>query len=112
MPLRVFNLTSFVSIVNSGIFAENIIEVAKRELRWEVDYMREMECAKRFRILLQPYPDYYIPEVIGESGLCVCVLLIVLCKVWFKYHIEFSRWTHHKACFYDGINRRDPSGQV
>lgn len=49
-----------------GIFADNLIEVAKRELAWEVDYIRESNCAKIFRKLLENHPDYYVPEVIGK----------------------------------------------
>lgn len=42
------------------------MEVAKKELGWEVDYERERECTKQFRELLAPYPQFYIPEVVGE----------------------------------------------
>lgn len=48
-----------------GMFIENVVEVAKRELAWEVDYEREAECTKKFKQMLEPYPDYYIPDVIG-----------------------------------------------
>jgi len=53
-------------IIPDGVFIDNIIEVAKRELGWEVNYIREAECAKRMRKLLTPYPDFYVPEVIGN----------------------------------------------
>lgn len=49
-----------------GMFLDNLIRVAKRELAWEVDYVREAECTRKFRELLKPYPEYYVPEVIGE----------------------------------------------
>jgi len=52
----------FVSV----FFIDNFIEVAKRELAWEVDYEREAECTKKFRALLEPYPVYYVPRVIGK----------------------------------------------
>jgi len=47
------------------MFIDNLVEVAKRELAWEVDYERERVCTKQFRELLQPYSEYYVPEVIG-----------------------------------------------
>ena len=50
-----------------GLFIDNLVEVAKRELGWEVDYDRERECTKKFRELLAPYPQFYIPEVVGKA---------------------------------------------
>jgi len=50
----------------SDFFLDNLIEVAKRELAWEVDYERELECTKKFKALLEPYPIYYVPRVIGK----------------------------------------------
>ena len=50
----------------SALFLDNLIEVAKRELAWEVDYERESECTKKFKALLEPYPVYYVPRVIGK----------------------------------------------
>ncbi|CAG0894531.1 unnamed protein product [Darwinula stevensoni] len=49
-----------------GLYLDSIIAVAKRELAWEVDYIREAKCTKRMRQYLEPYPDYYVPEVIDE----------------------------------------------
>lgn len=48
-----------------GMFIDNVVEVAKRELAWEVDYIREAECAKQYKELMMPYPEYYVPTVIG-----------------------------------------------
>lgn len=45
---------------------DSVIEVAKKELRWECDYIREAECTSRFKELVKPYPDFYVPEVIPE----------------------------------------------
>lgn len=52
-------------IFPKGMFIDNIVTVAKRELAWEVDYKREAQCTKKFKDLLKPYSDYYVPEVIG-----------------------------------------------
>lgn len=48
------------------MFIDNVVEVAKRELAWEVDYIREAECSRKFKQFLEPYPDYYVPTVIGK----------------------------------------------
>ena len=48
-----------------ALFIDNLVQVAKRELAWEVDYERERQCTHKFKELLEPYPDYYIPNVIG-----------------------------------------------
>ena len=50
----------------SGLFVDEVIEVAKCELRWECDYDREKKCTKRFQKMIQDYPQYYVPEVIDE----------------------------------------------
>lgn len=49
------------------MFIDNVVEVAKRELAWEVDYTREAECARKYKELIAPYPDYYVPAVIGKK---------------------------------------------
>lgn len=48
------------------MFIDNIVEVAKKELAWEVDYIREAECTRKFKRLLAPFSEYYVPDVIGE----------------------------------------------
>ncbi|XP_063218139.1 atypical kinase COQ8B, mitochondrial [Bacillus rossius redtenbacheri] len=49
-----------------ALFIDNIVAVAQRELAWEVDYERELQCTKRFKELLRDYPQYYVPDVIEE----------------------------------------------
>ncbi|KAH8266539.1 hypothetical protein KR026_002802 [Drosophila bipectinata] len=49
-----------------GFFIDNVVRVAKRELQWEVDYAREAEYTEKFRQMIAPYPEYYVPRVIQE----------------------------------------------
>lgn len=49
-----------------GFFIDNIVKVAKRELAWEVDYLREAEYTERFREMVEQYPEYYVPTVIKD----------------------------------------------
>ena len=37
------------NILPEGLFVDDVIAVARRELAWEVDYQREAECGNRFR---------------------------------------------------------------
>ncbi|XP_011869571.1 PREDICTED: aarF domain-containing protein kinase 4 isoform X2 [Vollenhovia emeryi] len=63
------NLVGIMKVWNmfpEGMFIDNVVEVAKRELAWEVDYVREAECTKKYRDLIIPYPDYYVPAVIDD----------------------------------------------
>lgn len=60
-----------------GMFLDNLINVAKRELAWEVDYIREAECTRKFRKLLEPYPDYYVPRVIGKIRVLIALHVIL-----------------------------------
>lgn len=50
------------------MFIDNLVEVAKRELAWEVDYIREAECTRKYRKLMEPYPEYYVPATIGINS--------------------------------------------
>lgn len=45
---------------------DEFITVAKRELSWEVDYLREADSTRRFYNLLQDRPQYKVPRVIGK----------------------------------------------
>lgn len=66
------NLVGIMKVWNifpEGMFIDNVVTVAKRELAWEVDYIREAECTRTFKKLLQPYPEYYVPNVIGVSDI-------------------------------------------
>ncbi|XP_059212662.1 atypical kinase COQ8A, mitochondrial [Centropristis striata] len=49
-----------------GLFPEHLIDVMRRELALECDYIREAQCAKKFRELLKDHPFFYVPEVIEE----------------------------------------------
>ncbi|XP_069983392.1 uncharacterized protein Coq8 isoform X3 [Penaeus vannamei] len=63
------NLIGTLKIANilpEGLYVDSVIEVAKKELNWECDYVREAECTTRFRELVKPYPEYYVPEVISQ----------------------------------------------
>nr|CAD7438825.1 unnamed protein product [Timema bartmani] len=63
------NLVGIMKVWNvfpDALFVDNIVTVAKRELSWEVDYKREAECTKKFKTLVQPYPDYFVPRVVDE----------------------------------------------
>ncbi|XP_033207641.1 atypical kinase COQ8B, mitochondrial [Belonocnema kinseyi] len=63
------NLVGVMKVWNmfpEGMFIDNVVEVAKRELSWEVDYLREADCAKKYKKLIEPYSDYYAPAVIDE----------------------------------------------
>lgn len=63
------NLVGIMKLWNifpEGMFIDNIVIVAKRELAWEVDYIREADCTRKFKQLLKKYPEYYVPAVIGK----------------------------------------------
>lgn len=63
------NLMTVLKVSNllpEGLYAENAIDVARREMAWEVDYLREAKNGQHFRELLQDMPDFYVPEVIED----------------------------------------------
>ncbi|XP_064622079.1 atypical kinase COQ8B, mitochondrial-like [Lineus longissimus] len=63
------NLMSVMSVSNilpKGLYVESAMKVARKELAWEVDYIREKESAARFRELLKDDPVFYVPEIISD----------------------------------------------
>lgn len=63
------NLVSMLKVWNlfpPGMFIDNVVKVAKRELAWEVDYLREAEFTTNFREMIQRYPQFKVPKVINE----------------------------------------------
>ncbi|XP_066533541.1 atypical kinase COQ8A, mitochondrial [Hoplias malabaricus] len=63
------NLMAVLSMSNAlpeGLFPEHLIDVMRRELALECDYIREAKCARKFRELLKGHPFFYVPDVIDE----------------------------------------------
>jgi aarF domain-containing kinase len=63
------NLVSMLKVWNlfpPGMFIDNIVKVAKRELAWEVDYLREAEYTANFAEMIKNYPDFKVPRVIND----------------------------------------------
>ena len=55
-----------VNAIFSGLFIDSIVEHMKIELGQECDYVREADCCRKMRSLLQPFPEFYVPKVIDE----------------------------------------------
>ena len=49
-----------------GIFIDNVVKVAKRELTWEVDYNREAEFTTNFGEMIQNYPQFRVPKLFKD----------------------------------------------
>ncbi|XP_053695415.1 atypical kinase COQ8B, mitochondrial [Sabethes cyaneus] len=63
------NLVSMLKVWDvfpAGVFIDNVVTVAKRELAWEVDYNREAEYTERFGEMIQHMPEFRVPKVIRE----------------------------------------------
>lgn len=63
------NLVGILKVWNvfpPGMFIDNIVRVAKRELAWEVDYEREAEYTEKFQEMMAPHKGYKVPDVIRE----------------------------------------------
>lgn len=63
---NLITLLNFWNIIPKGLYVDSVIKVAKRELNWEVDYVREAEWSRRFQNWLKEYPIYRIPDVIDH----------------------------------------------
>ncbi|KAI9818453.1 MAG: hypothetical protein M1827_000512 [Pycnora praestabilis] len=55
-------------LLPKGLYLDKTIANARTELAWECDYIREADCGKRFRNLLQDEKDVFVvPEFIDEA---------------------------------------------
>eukprot|EP00108_Taenia_solium_P009344 TsM_000789900 transcript=TsM_000789900 gene=TsM_000789900 len=65
----VANITMILKRFNflpRGLFAESAIRTAKKELKWECDYLREASYAEKFARLLVNDPVFSVPQVFHE----------------------------------------------
>ncbi|XP_048349929.1 atypical kinase COQ8B, mitochondrial [Sphaerodactylus townsendi] len=53
-------------VLPEGLFADKTLQVLQKELGWECDYLREADCARRFRQLLEGDPFFEVPAVVDE----------------------------------------------
>ncbi|KAF0387795.1 ABC1-domain-containing protein [Gigaspora margarita] len=63
------NLKTLVKVSNllpKGLYLDNTIKVARKELLWETDYIREAECVEKFQTLLKNDNNFVVPQVIKE----------------------------------------------
>ena len=56
-------------LLPKGLYLDKTIANARTELAWECDYIREAECGKRFRSLLQDEQAIFlVPDIIDEAS--------------------------------------------
>ena len=55
-------------LLPKGLYLDKTIEVARMELGWECDYIREAECLRTFGKLLENDEHYTVPKVIDEAS--------------------------------------------
>lgn len=82
------------------MYIDNLVEVAKKELSWEVDYSREAECTKKFKKLLEPFEDYYVPDVIGEFVVSTCIFAIHIdYKLFKKFYSSLFQMNYARTVY-------------
>ncbi|XP_055342890.1 atypical kinase COQ8B, mitochondrial-like [Paramacrobiotus metropolitanus] len=54
------------NIFPKGLYMDNLMRVARVEMAWECDYIREAEYMKRFRNVLKDDPIFIVPAVIDH----------------------------------------------
>lgn len=56
-------------LLPKGLYLDKTIANARTELAWECDYIREAECARRFRDLLKDETDVFsVPAIMDEAS--------------------------------------------
>ncbi|KAG0275450.1 hypothetical protein BGZ95_008767 [Linnemannia exigua] len=56
------------SLLPRGMYLDNTIKVAQRELGWETDYLREADCVEEFGKLLKDDPDFAVPRLVRDAS--------------------------------------------
>ncbi|CAG8755571.1 3431_t:CDS:2, partial [Gigaspora rosea] len=59
-------LVKVSNLLPKGLYLDNTIKVARKELLWETDYIREAECVEKFQTLLKNDKNFVVPQVIKE----------------------------------------------
>ena len=101
---HVLNMSNWRSIHHcfTALYLDEFIKVAKRELGWEVDYIREAENTRRFKKLLENMPDYKVPGVVGKNNFGTHRELYIN---WF-----LLRWVVYETDLHHGICWRNING--
>ena len=122
------DINNLVTILNAtrlvpdALFLDELVRVARKELAWEVNYIREKEASNHFRKLLANDPVFYVPEIYEDlssarvltseflEGLCsLCFLFIVgrnarlLCMFMFGFctvSVHLSMISYHNDYLY------------
>jgi len=63
---NLMGLLKVAKILPEGLFIDSVVQHLKVEMAQECDYEREADCCRKMRSILDPYPQYYVPEVIDE----------------------------------------------
>lgn len=71
------------------MYVENVMEVARVELAWEVDYVREAECGRRFRLTFYHLCTYLYKYVLSEKNFNLTSSLHVKCAT--SDHLTIQR---------------------
>ncbi|XP_019851732.1 PREDICTED: atypical kinase COQ8B, mitochondrial-like [Amphimedon queenslandica] len=53
-------------VLPRGLFVDSVVDVARKELAWETDYVREAQFCTKFRDLLHDSPGFGVPRVIQD----------------------------------------------
>ncbi|OMH82262.1 AarF domain-containing protein kinase 4 [Zancudomyces culisetae] len=60
------SLLHLSKLLPKGMYLENSIRVARKELAWECDYLREAECNRKFVDIFTGSTVFKIPRVVNE----------------------------------------------
>ncbi|KAH7940492.1 hypothetical protein HPB49_000503 [Dermacentor silvarum] len=92
-------ILKYWDIIPRGMYIDNVVSVARRELAWEVDYLREAECAKKFKKLVAPYPEYYVPDVIDELSTAQVYTMELITGTPVDKLVDASQELRNRVCY-------------
>ncbi|KAK6182219.1 hypothetical protein SNE40_009949 [Patella caerulea] len=86
-------------ILPEGMYIDSVMKVAKRELAWEVDYIREAESGKKFRELLQDDHMLYVPDVIEDLSTDQILTTEFIYGIPLDQCVDLDQDTRNRLCF-------------
>ncbi|CAD5118339.1 DgyrCDS7050 [Dimorphilus gyrociliatus] len=63
---NLLGILKYWKILPDALYVDRVVDVARKELKWECDYTREAECSERYRKLLENDDVFYVPKVFKD----------------------------------------------
>lgn len=63
---NLLGILKYWKVLPDALYVDRVVDVARKELKWECDYRREAECSEKYANLLKDDDVFYVPKVFKE----------------------------------------------